>query len=256
MLRPLAIRVQQFGTDDDRVSHIRAALALGLPEIAPALCAHDGTFVIVGSGPSMPAFIDDIKAERALGRPICSLKGTHDYLIREGCEPTFWLSVDPRPRLEQLTERGEDIIYLLASRCHPDLFARLKDERVMLFHTGSSEAENAMHAGKMMIGGGTTSGMRAMGIAYIMGFRKFVLYGFDSCLAADNKTKRFDGGETGLTVDVIVNGRRFLTNHAMAQQANEFQLAYQMMPGITVEAKGDGLIAEIIKARRAKGVRA
>jgi hypothetical protein len=36
----------------------------------------------------------------------------------------------------------------------------------------------------------------------------------------------------------------------MAQQANEFQMIYSVMPEITVEAKGPGLIAAIIEERR------
>jgi hypothetical protein len=37
---------------------------------------------------------------------------------------------------------------------------------------------------------------------------------------------------------------------AMAQQANEFQLVYTVMPDITLDVRGDGLIAEIMKVRR------
>lgn len=258
MLQPLAIQVNQYGTDEDRIEHIRSALGLGLPELIPALASHDGTFVIVGSGPSMPAFIDDIKAERARGRPICAIKGTHDFLVRNGVEPTFWLTIDPRPRVEQLQEKTNETIYLVASRCHPAIFERLKDDRVVLWHSFGGDSENKFLEGKVkgQIGGGTTSGLRAMAVAYVMGFRRFVLYGFDSCLGPDQKTKRFDGSETGKTIDIIVNGKKFLSNMAMAQQANEFQLAYTMMPDITVEAKGDGLIAEILKARRERGLRA
>jgi hypothetical protein len=57
---------------------------------------------------------------------------------------------------------------------------------------------------------------------------------------------------TGDTIDVYVgkHKRKFTCNMAMAQQANEFQLIYGVMPDITIEAKGDGLIAEILKTRR------
>jgi hypothetical protein len=37
----------------------------------------------------------------------------------------------------------------------------------------------------------------------------------------------------------------------MAQQANEFQLVFSVMPDITIEARGDGLIAEILRVRSA-----
>jgi hypothetical protein len=109
----------------------------------------------------------------------------------------------------------------------------------------------ALGAGKLAIGGGTTSGMRAINIGYILGFRKFVLYGYDSCNRADG-IKRFTGEMTGPTMDVFVGAekRKFTCNAAMAQQANEFQMIYTVMPDITVEAKGPGLIAAIIEERR------
>ena len=53
-------------------------------------------------------------------------------------------------------------------------------------------------------------------------------------------------------MDVYVgeSRRKFVCNGAMAQQAKEFQMIFTVMPDITVEAKGDGLIAEILKVRR------
>jgi hypothetical protein len=109
----------------------------------------------------------------------------------------------------------------------------------------------ALGAGKLAVGGGTTSGMRAINIGYLLGFRNFVLYGYDSCNRADGM-KRFTGEMTGPTMDVYVGAekRKFTCNAAMAQQANEFQMIYSVMPEITVEAKGPGLIAAIIEERR------
>jgi hypothetical protein len=44
--------------------------------------------------------------------------------------------------------------------------------------------------------------------------------------------------------------RKFICNAAMAQQANEFQMIFTVMPDITVEAKGPGLIAAILAERK------
>jgi len=54
----LDIDVSQFGTAEGNADNIRAALRRDLPELQPALCSHDGTFVIVGSGPSLPLFAE------------------------------------------------------------------------------------------------------------------------------------------------------------------------------------------------------
>jgi uncharacterized Rossmann fold enzyme len=259
MTVPAKFIINQYGTTEEHRSNILSALARGLPELSPALCSHDGSLVIVGSGPSLPACLEELKGERAKGRPILSLKGTHDYLIENGIEPNLWLTIDSRPRLNQLQKKTENTIYLVASRCHPDIFERLKDERVILWHSSASQdgADDIwVEKGKTVLGGGTTSGTRAIFVGYYMGFRNFVLYGMDSCNAEDGITKRFDGSLTGPTIEVrtgyhvgkesrVNNGRTFICNQAMAQQGNDFIMTLKMMPDAKFDIKGDGLLKAI-----------
>jgi len=110
----------------------------------------------------------------------------------------------------------------------------------------------AMGPGKLAVGGGTTSGLRAINIGYLLGFRKFTLYGYDSC--NDEKgMKRFTGEMAVNPIEVVVggeNGKKFSCSTAMAQQANEFQQIYGVMPDISITAVGPGLIAAIIDERK------
>jgi hypothetical protein len=256
------------GTPESNSENVRSALARGLPEFCPTPCAHDGTFVIVGSGPSMPSFLEEIKGERSLGRPICAIKGAHDFLVENGVEPDIFVSVEPRSR--PLTFPNDRTTYMLASRCAPDLFDQLKGKNVLLWHSFASKNgaeppptdkphwndfnpldECEVWRGRFGVGGGSTSGLRAFNLAYLMGFRKIVLYGFDSCLAKDKQTKRFTGEQAGpgWVIDVIVGGKRFYCNGALADQATQFQRILQGLSGLRVEAKGDGLIAEILRQR-------
>jgi hypothetical protein len=256
-MQPLAIDVSQFGAAEVNAEYIRAALDRRLPELTPALCSHDGTFVIVGSGPSLPRFLDEILEEREKGRPICAINGAHDWLCEQGIEPDFFLTVDPRPMPQNFKRLNDYTRYLIASRCNPETFDALKDRKVILFHSWSDQPECKvwMDKGKFGVGGGTTSGLRAINVGFVWGFRKFVLYGMDSCLAEDGITKRFTGEKAGQTIDVIVGGKRFLCNYAMAQQAKDFQEIYKIMD-VTIDAKGDGLIAKILEERRKKGLKA
>jgi hypothetical protein len=116
----------------------------------------------------------------------------------------------------------------------------------------------AIGPGKLAIGGGTTSGLRAINIGYILGFRHFTLYGYDSCNRADG-VKRFTGDKAGQTIDIWVGGptgKKFNCNLAMAQQANEFQKIYEVMGDVNIEAYGPGLIAEILRVRRERAMAA
>lgn len=237
-------------------SNVNSALKRNLPEPTPALVPHDGTFVVVGSGPSLTQFVEEIRKEKELGRVICSVKGSHDFLCENGIEPDLFLSVEPRDRREHLKHANDHTAYLIASRCDPVMFDHLDGKKLYCWHSWSENEKWPELKGHLLIGGGTTSGLRAITFGYVQGFRKFILYGMDSCLADDGKTKRFTGEKAGYIVDRIVGGKTFLCNGAMALQADEFQEYYKVMPDITIEAKGDGLIAEIIKIRKAMGYRA
>ncbi len=257
LLQPLKLDVSQFGVAGQHQPAIRAALARGLPEFAPALVAHDGTMVIAGSGPSLPAFIEELKEERTKGRPILAVNGAHDFLCEHDCIPDLFLTVDPRDLRHNLRRKNDQTIYLLASRVAPEVFDHLHDCRVMLWHSAGHPLEMPAFVGTGVkkIGGGPTSGLRAIAVAYLMGFRKLVLYGFDSC-NDDQGRKRFDSGTVAVTTDVVVGGRTFICNMAMADQANQFQFsAYGMLPDLHLDVKGDGLLAAIVAERRKAGFR-
>jgi hypothetical protein len=257
-MRLLAVPHKAYGTVEQLSEHIRSAMARGLPEFSPGICSHDGTLVIVGSGPSMPNHFDEIQKERERGRPICALNGAHDFLCGNNFIPDLFLSVDPRETIIGNTKhRNDTTIYLIASRCNPKLFDHLKDCKVILWHSWSPDAESEAFKGKMAIGGGTTSGTRSIYVGYVLGFRKFVLYGLDSCLASDGITKRFSGEKAGRVVDIYVGerGRKFLANVPMAQQAEEIQDAFNHLGDASFEFVGDGLLAAIWEERKRRGLR-
>lgn len=232
-------------------SHIRSALARNLPEFQPALFPHDGNMVMVASGPSLPQFVEEIRQERENGRPICAVKGAHDFLCEHGIEPDLFVSVEPNFKPVKPNART---VYFLSSRCSPQLFDLLDGSKVQVFHTYSENEKMEELAGRIVVGGGTTSGLRAITLAYLMGFKNFTLYGYDSCNGPDGKTKRFSGEQSGMVVDRIVGGRTFYCNGAMAMQADEFQMYYKVLQGLSLDIKGDGLLAAIVKERRLRGL--
>ena len=241
---PLDVRgVQAFGSPDDIRENIVSALARELPEVGLGPVPHDGTFVIVGSGPSLPEFVDQIRDEQELGRPVCAVKGSYDYLAQQRLVPDLYLSVEVRYRPVKHPQVGTH--FLLASRCPPQMFEDLKDYRVSLFHTWDGKDPIPELHGKPLLTGGSTSGLRAVTVGYAWGFRKFVMYGFDSCLKGN--TKRFSGEmtEEEKTVYVHCGGRSFKTNGAMALQAQDFRDMLCLMRDCEFTVAGDGLLAQI-----------
>ena len=251
-MKPLEITVQAAGTAEELCSNIRSALSRGLPELTLAPIKHDGHIVLVASGWSMPDYIDEIKAHRRAGRPIVAVKAAHDFLVENGVNPDMWVNLDPRDRTNGIQRLNDHTVYMPASRCPPSTFDYLKGRKVLLWHSWAEGPEmEAIGPGKLAVGGGTTSGLRAVNIGYLLGFRKFTMYGYDSCNRADG-VKRFTGDVTGPAIDVFVggpSGKKFSCNMAMAQQANEFQKLFDVMGDLQVEVKGPGLIAEIMRVR-------
>ena len=255
MLRPLTFDVKQFNIPEGIPSYIEKNLKRRLPELQSAICAHDGTFVIVGSGPSLSEHLDEIRKEQENGRPICAIKAAHDYLVSHEIYPDLFLSIEPRDRRENVKRESPDTVYLLASRCCPELFDHLEGRNVMMWHCMSTPDENdvLIANNKRAIGGMSTSGLRAVNVGVDQGFRNFVMYGMDSCNAPDGITKRIDGSLTGQRQDVTVGGRTFICNVAMAKQAADFQYLYALLPGIHIDVKGDGLLAAINTERKRLG---
>jgi uncharacterized Rossmann fold enzyme len=183
----------------------------------------------------MPDFVEEIRAHRKAGRPIVAIKAAHDFLCENGIQPDLWVNLDPRDRTSGIQKANDRTVYLVASRCPPVTFDYLKGKNVWLWHSWADGPEmQAIGPNKLAVGGGTTSGLRAINIGYLLGFRNFVLYGYDSC------NRVYVGGPTG---------KKFNCNMAMAQQANEFQKLFDVMGDITVDARGPGLIAEIMRVR-------
>lgn len=256
-MRPLAIDVRQFGQPEGIADNIRHSLGLGLPELQLGVFRHDGTLVICGSGPSIEDRVEDIRKDQQSGKTICAVKGAYDFLRSHGITPDLYVSVEPR--YKPVTNPAKETSFLLASRCHPQMFEDLKSYGVYLWHSWSTEDQMELLRGRPCVGGGTTSGLRAVNIGYCLGFKKFKMYGMDSSLGQRGEKRvgqdKLDPRVNTTVVRVEADGPEFITNMAMAAQAQDFQSIYDVMPDITVDVIGAGLIPAIWEQRKARGLR-
>jgi len=251
-MKELAIDVSQYGTPEGIEENVSFSTSLGLPELVMAPCRNGGKFIICGSGPSIQNHLEDIRQDQKDGYPICAIKGTYDFLIDNGIIPDLYVSVEPRYR--PIKNPNKRSVFLLATRCHQDIFKELKDHTIVIWHSWSNQ-EAPLCKGRLAIGGGSTSGLRAVNIAYILGFLKIKMYGMDSCLG-ERGEKRINQDPLPDHIqktDVVVGDKTFICNMAMAAQAQDFQMIYQIMPDITIDVIGGGLLAAIIEERKLKG---
>ena len=256
-MEKLKVNTVQCGLPERIAENIQNSLSLGLPELQLQVLRHDGTFVICASGPSIANHIDDIKQDQQNGKTLCAVKGAYDFLRGHGITPDLYLSVEPRYR--PILDPSQETSYLLSSRCPPEIFSDLKEHRVFLWHSWSTEESMEFLIGKPCIGGGTTSGLRAVNVGYCLGFRKFKWYGMDSSLGEKGEKRvgqeRLSDHVKTVEICLEEGGETFITNIAMAAQADEAQTIYEVMPGITVDVVGTGLIPAIWEQRRKRGLR-
>ena len=240
------------------------------PSFQGAYVHNDGNAILVGCGPSIESeeVKKSIRGQWQKGRPIFAIKGAHDWLIQEmSIIPDLCVFLDPQDHMIDriqlagqwpYTHRG--VVYLLASQCSPKMFELLKKYKVVMWHALSNVGEKKLLKGRLMVGGGTTSGLRTFNLAYLMGFKRFHLYGFDSCNKDENsKYKRVNihtGGDHAVKViKVHSNGKDHWCNPAMAGQANEFQDMIKMFGGdIRIKVYGDGLISSLMEERKKNGI--
>jgi uncharacterized Rossmann fold enzyme len=248
---PLRITGKCVAEDETLFANMDAAIARGYPQVREAQPAQSGAILLVASAPSVKGQLELIKKMNAAGSPIVAIKGAHDWLIDNGVIPDYALAIDPQEHRIAFYKPQPSVHYMIASQCHPAMFDNLDGYQVTLWHPyvkkGQDRPKNCM-----LIGGGTTSGLRAISLFYVLGYRQFELFGFDSC--NDGEVLRVNGeglkeGDKLIEVKIDPQGETFYCNTAMALQAEHFQTYYDYLPDATFKAHGYGLIQAIIKKR-------
>jgi uncharacterized Rossmann fold enzyme len=209
---------------------------------------HDRTMILAGGGPS-------IKDMAVPAGDIFALNGAHDYLISKGIKPHYHVILDSRAENAAFVRHPQkDIKYLISGFCHADVFEALQEQDVTLWISdmdGVLELVNVKDD-PVLVGGGATVGMKALYLGYLMGYRKFEIYGLDSCYIDDENHAYPQPMNDGERKDkYIVCGREFTCAPWMAKQAMEFQQQARMLAslGCQLSVHGDGLLAWILNRR-------
>lgn len=241
---PLNVKATCVLDDAGLFEHIRLAKERELPEVL------GGTVALIGSGPTVKSQLESIRKERDLKNPIVAIKDAHDWLISEGIVPDYAVAIDPQEhRWNCFRKKDSRVTYLIASQCHPAMFEHLKDMHVRLWHLYIRK-DQTYPPNSFLVTGGTTTGLRSITLFYAMGYRRFSLYGYDSCIQEGDL--RMDGTKPSGNISSVFVGhdkREFLTTPEMAAQANEFQTLYQCMPDMEVVSHGNGVITAILEER-------
>jgi hypothetical protein len=233
--------------------NVRTNIAAGWQQIAPH-ATNDVEVMILAGGPSLNEHAHEIKAMREAGIKLITLNGTYNWAIEHGLTPSAQIMVDAREFNKRFTKPVvEGCKYLLSSQCDPAVFEDLPKDRTYLWHTSAESIRDLLdeqYKEQVWWGvpGGSTVMLRAIPLLRMLGFKRFHLFGFDSCITDTHHAYAQPENDSECVIPMIVGGRVFQCHPWMATQAQEFMDLIRVMGDeIELEVYGDGLIGHILR---------
>jgi hypothetical protein len=237
--------------EEEMKKHILENIRKGYTECRPHE-AQEREVAILAGGPSLATF------DRP-DLPIITVNGAYNWAIEKGYKPSATMIVDPREFNRRFTQPPiPECKYLIGSQCHPSVAGSVPKEQVYLWHSGDLCGPVIEEYAKETQGehqffpvfGGSTVMLRGLSLLVMLGFRKFHIWGFDSCLM-DGKHHAYSQPEndTEKVMDILIGGRKFKCHAWQAVQAQEFieTLKHMLPDDVVMEIHGDGLIAHALK---------
>jgi hypothetical protein len=244
-------------THDFAYGNVRANVLRDLPWFS-GFGEHDKGCVIVGGGPSLSDSVKAIKDHKRRGLKIITVNNALRFLMSKGITPDAHVMLDAREEnLHMVEDAPKNVRYFLASQVHPCVFDALSGHDVVLWHNAMGSGEELMDIIKpwfdegpdqrpcVLVPGGGTVGLRAINLAWLSGYKKIHLYGFDSSYAEGKHhaySQSLNDGEP--TQEVVLADKTYTCARWMIRQAMEYQqqVLYLRDRGVKVIAHGSGLI--------------
>lgn len=241
----IVLESQCVVSGEDCERNLASSLARGLPLSSPQ---HERTdpLAIVGSGPSVRDFLDDLKNWPG---EIWAINGAYNYLLGQGIVPHGFVGVDPLPGLSQYVGKAHPkTTFYLSGLCDPAVFDALDGYKIEIWFPEQTGVR--FPAGHWMIPGGTTGLTRAPFLGRMLGFRDITIYGADS--SAENGRYCYEHGtydeDTKAPLNKVeINGEGpFWCELSMLKQVSQFGVIAQLHP--EWKFKCGGLMAAFLRA--------
>lgn len=244
------LKFKHVGPLEDVVlqGHIAHAVGLGLPSALPYVRRLN----IVANGPSARGMDLRFPAHE----DIMALNGALGLMRAQGLLPDLWAACDPQALVADFL--GDDpspyVRYLLATKCHPDVFARLRERNVRLWHCGDTPAPVGFTAVRQ----GSSITLTALHLARLMGYRDLHVWGWDCCVLDGAHHAHASAPPPDLvTLDIRTSldapaGVPFLTTYTWAAETEQAlgHIAELAQWGVTVTVHGPGMVAAALDFTR------
>lgn len=203
---------------------------------------HDRVISIAGGGPSLSDTMENLTGE------IVTMQGAQRYLLDHGIRPYAVGVLDANEHIADQIEADPKSFYFVASNCHPAVFDKLQNAGcdIILYHAGGLPGiSQLLPKDTIIVGGGSTIGLRWINLAYLMGYRTIHLHGLDS---------NFRGGKSHAYNDysAYINFGEYRTKLDFLQQVEDFRQIRSDFEnhGVTFHIHGEGLLQDVARNMR------
>lgn len=234
--------------DEEIERNVRENSALDLPWIG-FRPAHERVAVLVGGGPSLADHIEDVRAWAGHGATVFAMNGAARFLAERGIDVDYQVIADAKPETAGLVH-PDARAHLIASQANPETLVRAGAPT--LWHLAVDEqmdrlfpVERRKAGGYALVGGGAAVGNSALCLAYVMGYRTFHCFGYDSSHRGEASHAYAQPMNAFIpVVEVEWAGRVYRSSVAMKAQAEKFQITAQALrrEGCAIHVHGDGLL--------------
>jgi len=243
-----------LNTQEEQIrANVKYNTAQGWTQVQPHV-TNEFEVMLVGGGPSLCGFVEDIKKKREDGVKLITLNGSYNWALALGMTPSAQIIVDARAFNARFTKPIVDgCKYLISSQCDPSVFEGLPWDRTFIWHTTTELIKDILttqYPQWWAVPGGSTVLLRAIPLMRMLGYKRFHLYGCDSCI--DESTHHAymqPENDSEHVINVLVTGGRIFKCHPwMVAQAQEMMDLIKFLGDeIELEIHGDGLLSHILE---------
>jgi len=252
--QPIPEIICTINEDKDKIrDNIRKNIQRGLPQVQPYETQWEKIVCLALGGPTLKETFPNLLEKRHDGIPVITVNGSYKYCIDNGLEPSAMIMLDSREFNSRFVKPlRKDCKYFISSQCHPSVFDVLEDYQVWIWHVAGDENYDLLQEqyGEeyFPVMGGATVALRAVHLLRMLGFNKFEMYGFDSCIIGEHHAYEQPENDDEGVIDVTVSGKEFRCTVAHYHQAKEFvDMISKTGEHYDLAVHGNGLISHIIK---------
>jgi len=217
---------------------------------------NDLPAIMVGGGATAADFISEIRYSQSdYGGKIFAMNAASKWLRSEGIEADYQCILDAQKHTSVLVD-NEVPLNIIASQAHPDTMNAASNP--LIWHLQNREGnieddfprERVERGGYCLLAGGASCGNSAMAVAYALGHREFLVFGYD-CSFRGKNGHAYEQGMNDLipTTEMEWDGKKYTLSVAMKGQLMAFQIMATELKrlGCTIEMYGDALLQHIYR---------